>query len=81
VHLTTVEQGHRLKQRLILKIIGLRMRSGAPDVVKTLLYRPGLFGAPFNALCQGVLRGPSEWSVGERELFAAFTARLNACRF
>src|SRR5439155_643566 len=25
--------------------------------------------------------GPSEWSVGERELFAAFTSRLNQCLF
>jgi hypothetical protein len=27
------------------------------------------------------LRGPSEWSVGERELFAAYTSKLNHCRF
>jgi hypothetical protein len=27
------------------------------------------------------MRGPSEWRVGERELFAAFTSRLNQCPF
>jgi len=27
------------------------------------------------------MRGPSTWSVGERELFAAFTSRLNQCVF
>jgi hypothetical protein len=27
------------------------------------------------------MRGPSEWTVGERELFAAFTSRLNQCPF
>jgi hypothetical protein len=27
------------------------------------------------------MRGPSQWSVGERELFAAFTSRLNQCLF
>jgi len=28
-----------------------------------------------------VMRGPSPWSVGERELFAAVTSRLNQCVF
>jgi hypothetical protein len=28
-----------------------------------------------------VMRGPSRWSVGERELFASFTSRCNACVF
>jgi AhpD family alkylhydroperoxidase len=27
------------------------------------------------------MRGPSDWSVGERELFAAFVSNLNQCRF
>jgi len=28
-----------------------------------------------------VMRGPSDWSIGERELFAAFTSKLNQCVF
>jgi hypothetical protein len=28
-----------------------------------------------------VMRGPSEWSPGERELFAAFASHLNQCVF
>lgn len=51
------------------------------DVVKTLSYRPELFGRPFSALTHALLRGESTWSVGERELFAAYTARLNKCPF
>jgi hypothetical protein len=27
------------------------------------------------------MRGPSEWTAGERELFAAFTSLLNQCPF
>ena len=27
------------------------------------------------------LRGPSDWSEGERELFAAFVSSLNQCVF
>jgi hypothetical protein len=27
------------------------------------------------------MRGPSDWTVAERELFAAFTSKLNQCVF
>jgi uncharacterized peroxidase-related enzyme len=27
------------------------------------------------------MRGPSEWSIGQRELFAAFTSHLNKCQY
>jgi AhpD family alkylhydroperoxidase len=30
---------------------------------------------------QAMTRGESDWSVGERELFAAFVSRLNGCEF
>ncbi len=51
------------------------------DVVRTLGYRSELFGAPFSHALQDVMRGPSEWSVGERELFAAFVSAQNQCPF
>ena len=53
----------------------------APGVIKTLLYRPDVFGRPFSAALDQVMRGPSPWSAGERELFAAFTSALNQCPF
>ncbi len=53
----------------------------ALGVVKTLLYRPDLFGEPFSNELDRVMRGPSEWSEGERELFAGFTSLLNQCLF
>jgi len=45
------------------------------------MYRPELFGEPFSEALDVVMRGPSEWSVGERELFAAFTSLLRQCPF
>jgi hypothetical protein len=50
-------------------------------VIKTLLYRPELFGRPFSDALHEAMRGPSEWSPGERELFAGFTSLLNQCPF
>lgn len=51
------------------------------DVVKTMRYRSELFGRPFSAALQQVMRGPSDWSAGERELFAAFVSAQNQCPF
>jgi hypothetical protein len=60
----------------------MRVAAGhAPGVVRTLLYRKSYFGRPFSELTQQVMRGPSPWTVGERELFAAFVSRLNQCVF
>ncbi|HYS20868.1 MAG TPA: hypothetical protein VEO73_07250 [Gemmatimonadales bacterium] len=81
MRLRRVESGHRLAQRLKLILIGLVSRRRVPDIVKTLLYRPEFFGRPMCEWTQAVMRGPSPWSVGERELFAAFTSRLNQCPF
>jgi hypothetical protein len=53
----------------------------APGVIKTLLYRPEVFGRPFSDAVDRAMRGPSDWSAGERELFAAFTSLLNQCPF
>jgi hypothetical protein len=53
----------------------------ALGVVKTLMYRPDIFGQPFSEALDVVMRGPSEWSTGERELFAAFTSLLRQCPF
>jgi hypothetical protein len=60
-----------------------RAYTGDPtvDVVKTLHYRPELFGGPFSAAVDDAMRGPSDWSPGERELFAAFVSGLNQCLF
>ena len=76
-----VEHRHRLKQKLILTLIRIVGGRRVPDVVKTLMYRPEFFGASQCAWTQAVMRGPSHWSVGERELFAAFTSKLNNCVF
>ncbi len=81
MRLRRVDHGHRLPERLKLIMIRLLGRRRVPDVVKTLLYRPEFFGRPMCAWTQAVMRGPSPWSVAERELFAAMTSRWNQCVF
>jgi hypothetical protein len=51
------------------------------DVVKLVKYRPEFFGGPLAKLMQEVMRGPSEWSIADRELMAAFVSKTNECEF
>lgn len=81
MRLPNVERGDGLKPRLIFGVIRLASGYRAPDVVRTMLYRPDFFGGPHGAHTQAVMRGDSEWSIGERELFAAYVSRVNDCRF
>ena len=81
MRIAKVAHGHSLPRKLILVIARFMMGAKPPDVVKTLFYRPGFFGDHQAAWTNRVMRGPSEWSIGERELFAAFTSKLNQCLF
>ena len=80
MRLPNVHRGHGLRDRMMLGVMRLAM-GHAPGVVRTLLYRKEFFGRPWSELTQQVMRGPSEWSVGEREVFAAFVSRMNQCVF
>jgi hypothetical protein len=80
VRLQKVKRGTFVTQ-LIMPFMALKIRSRVPDVLRTILYRPRFFGRPYSDWCHATLRGPSKWSVWERELFASFTSRLNQCLF
>jgi uncharacterized peroxidase-related enzyme len=81
VRLGILEQGHRLRQRIALRVVRLVGRTEPDPVMKVSLYRPELFGRPWMHFVEGVMRGPSEWTEPERELLAAFVSRLNSCPF
>jgi hypothetical protein len=81
MRLAVVDHGHAAAEAAMLDEIRSRTGNEPLGVVKTLLYRPELFGFPFSEELDRAMRGPSDWSAGERELFAAFTSRLNQCLF
>jgi hypothetical protein len=81
MRLAVVDTGHAPAEAALLAAIRERSGSEPLGVVKTLLYRPELFGTPFSEALDEVMRGPSDWSPGERELFAGFTSLLNQCPF
>jgi uncharacterized peroxidase-related enzyme len=52
-----------------------------PDAARVAFYHKNFFGIPMGAWTQAAMRGPSDWSVGERELMAAMVAKWNSCDF
>jgi hypothetical protein len=82
VRLSRLDGGHRGVGGLVLRLLERPKKSAIPDVVRTLLYRPAFFGGPMSAALNPVMRRRhSRWTRGERELFAAYTSRLNQCPF
>jgi hypothetical protein len=81
MRLAVVDSGHAPSEAAMLETIRQRASTEPLGVIKTLLYRPELFGEPFSEALDVAMRGPSEWSPGERELFAAFTSLLRQCPF
>ena len=81
MRLKTIEHGRQIRQKLMLGMIRLMIGIRVPDVLRIILYRPEFFGQSYYVWTQAIMRGPSAWSVGEREIFAAFVSRLNQCVF
>ena len=81
MRLTILDRSHSLATKALFLLIRALSGYRAPDVVKTLRYRAEFFGAPMSTFFQEVMRGPSAWSIGERELMAAFVSKSNACEF
>ena len=66
-----------------LQLAGLQLFAGPAvgEAAKAWLYRPA-WGKPFSRLLTESLRSRSNaWSLGERELLAVFTSKLNTCSY
>lgn len=81
MRLAVLDHGHSLGKKALFVLIRVLSGHPAPDVVKTLGYRPNFFGDPMNEVFQEVMRGSSEWSIADRELMAAHVSKTNECEF
>lgn len=82
MRLQILETGHRSWQKPVLKLIDKLMGSeGVPGPIAVVSYRRELFGKYFNTCIQDAMRKASHWRKDELELFAAFTSKLNTCRY
>ncbi|MEZ4667736.1 MAG: carboxymuconolactone decarboxylase family protein [Anaerolineae bacterium] len=81
MRLEILNSGYRLGTKMLFAFIRLVSGQPLPDAAKLVFYRPDFYGTPMGELTQEAMRGPSEWSVGDRELMAAYVAKMNECEF
>jgi uncharacterized peroxidase-related enzyme len=81
MRLTILDSGYGFGKRVLFAVIRAVSGHPVPDAAKLVYYRPEFYGAPMKELTHEAMRGPSAWSVGDRELMAAYISQLNDCAF
>lgn len=79
MRLQILDDGHGMPAKALFGVIRLMTRHPVVDAVKLAFYRKDFYGA--GTLTNEAMRGSSEWSVGDRELMAAYVAKTNQCPF
>jgi uncharacterized peroxidase-related enzyme len=79
MRLTILDNGHGFGTTVLFVLIRMFSRQPVLDVVKMVMYRGDFYGK--QGATQEAMRGPSAWSVGDRELMAAVVAQSNGCSF
>jgi len=67
--------------KLLFALVRLFSGHPVPDAAKLVFYRPDFYGARMKEFTHEAMRGPSAWSVGDRELMAAYVSKVNECAF
>ena len=81
MRLRILDTGHGFSSKTLFAFIRTVSRQPVLDVIKLVKYRADFYGRPMGAITQDAMRGPSTWSVGDRELMAAFVAKTNHSEF
>jgi uncharacterized peroxidase-related enzyme len=81
MRLEILNSGYRPGTRLLFSVIRLISGQPLPDAAKIIFYRPDFYGTPAKKFTHEVMRGPSAWSVGDRELMAAYVSKVNGSAF
>src|ERR1700761_5627130 len=81
MRLRILDSGHDFGTKMLFALIRAVSRQPVLDVIKLVKYRADFYGDPMGKVTQEAMRGPSDWSVADRELMAAFVANTNQCEF
>ena len=81
MRLSILDDGHSFGTKVLFTLIRTVSRQPVLDVIKLVKYRADFYGEPMSKITQEAMRGPSSWSVADRELMAAFVAKTNQCEF
>jgi uncharacterized peroxidase-related enzyme len=81
MRLDVLNRGYGPGTKLLFALIRLFSRHPVPDAAKLVFYRPDFYGSQAKEFTHEAMRGPSAWSVGDRELMAAYVSLANECAF
>jgi uncharacterized peroxidase-related enzyme len=81
MRLEILNHGYRPGTKLLFALIRLFSGQPVPDAAKLVFYRPDFYGARAKEFTHEAMRGPSGWSVGDRELMAAYVSKVNDSAF
>jgi AhpD family alkylhydroperoxidase len=81
MRLAILDTGHAFGAKVMFAMIRLFSGQRVVDAVKLVMYRPDFYGGPMKQVTHEAMRGPSTWSVGDRELMAAFVSKVNGTEF
>jgi uncharacterized peroxidase-related enzyme len=81
MRLDVLNRGYKPGAKLLFAVIKLVSRQPVPDAAKLVFYRPDFYGSRAKEFTHEAMRGPSAWSVGDRELMAAYVSQANECTF
>lgn len=81
MRLPEIERGDTLRSRLLIRMISRLAGYRLPDAARVAFYDKKFAGPALGEWTQKAMRGPSSWSVSERELMAAMVATWNTCPF
>jgi uncharacterized peroxidase-related enzyme len=76
-----LDTGYGVGPKLLFAAIRLMSGRPLPDAAKITFFRPDFYGSHMKQLTHEAMRGDSSWSVGDRELMAAYVSKLNDCPF
>ena len=81
MRLAILNRGYSPATRLLFALIELFSRQPVPDAAKLVSYRPDFYGSRAKEFTHDAMRGPSAWSVADRELMAAYVSKVNGSAF
>jgi len=81
MRLRILDSGHSFGTKALFALIQAASRQPVLDVIKLVKYRSDFYGEPMGKVTQEAMRGPSAWSVADRELMAAFVSKTNQSEF
>jgi uncharacterized peroxidase-related enzyme len=76
-----LNRGYRPGTRLLFGLIRLLSGQPLPDAARLVFYRPGFYGNRAKEFTHEAMRGPSAWTVADRELMAAHVSAVNDSAF